>query len=575
VDISGLRLIFSGLVLVLVAADPGVAAATTISSFTPTSGTIGTQVVVNGTGFTGATVVSFHGAAAAKYSVVSDIKITVIVPVSASTGAIAVTSPGGNGTSASSFTMLPGMALQFASGHPFVTTTVYGAGFHPSTAGDLYFDTTDEALFVASSTGTLAGTLRIPVSAQPGLHWITYVERGSNLAAQRAFTVRTEWVKEGFNAFGRGVNPFENTLDTGNASTLTLSWSGDAGGFSNVSPFIVAGSGANVFLGDVLGAIRAYSNTGNLLWTAAVGNDLQRVYPTAFQGNVFFGDSAGNVRGFSQTCRSDGGICTPLWTTNVATQVTAGLAMYKGTLYVPTSDGSVHTLNPATGVQGTPVYGLDTTHGPVTTPLAFDVDGSYYYGAGTYVEYHLTRGVSGVSSFGGTVSPIAVSNGTAYATTSDGLLHKLTYPSWDVTASSAGCSSAPLIVSNMVFAGGCSAIGGYNLTTGALRWNISTESIIGLSEANGVLYACEEHGNIGNIQAYDLVYGSSLWTGGWCNTAPEIANGNVFAALAQLSAYSLSTLAGAPRRAPAIAALRPDYRLKPRHSDFASLPSAE
>jgi hypothetical protein len=88
------------------------AVAPTISSFSPTSGPVGTVVTIMGTDFTGATAVAFNGTAASSFTVNSAASITATVASGSSTGAISVTTPGGTATSSSSFTVtLPDLVV--------------------------------------------------------------------------------------------------------------------------------------------------------------------------------------------------------------------------------------------------------------------------------------------------------------------------------------------------------------------------------------------------------------------------------------------------------------------------------
>jgi uncharacterized repeat protein (TIGR03803 family) len=76
-----------------------------ILSFSPTSGSVGTQVTITGTSFTGAKRVTFGGVRATTFSVDSDTQITATVPTGARTGKIQVSTSGGTATSATNFTV--------------------------------------------------------------------------------------------------------------------------------------------------------------------------------------------------------------------------------------------------------------------------------------------------------------------------------------------------------------------------------------------------------------------------------------------------------------------------------------
>ena len=76
-----------------------------VTSFLPTSGPVGTSVVITGTDLTGATSVTFNGTGATAFTVDLATQITATVPAGATTGKIAVTTPGGTGTSAADFTV--------------------------------------------------------------------------------------------------------------------------------------------------------------------------------------------------------------------------------------------------------------------------------------------------------------------------------------------------------------------------------------------------------------------------------------------------------------------------------------
>lgn len=76
-----------------------------ISGISPSSGTVGTPVTLSGSGFSGATQVSFNGIPAL-FTVVNSGQISTTVPAGATTGSIAVTNLCGTGNTAGNFTVL-------------------------------------------------------------------------------------------------------------------------------------------------------------------------------------------------------------------------------------------------------------------------------------------------------------------------------------------------------------------------------------------------------------------------------------------------------------------------------------
>jgi hypothetical protein len=158
----------SGLIYGLLLPAMADAAAPTITSFSPTSGPIGTSVLVKGTALTTPTAVTIDGTAAT-FTGSTATQLTAKVPATG-TGVISITTAGGTANSAGSFTVTPSAALSPVSGHPNAEVTVTGAGFTPYSSVDVYFDTTDEALAVSNGLGVVSIQIPVPTASQPGTH---------------------------------------------------------------------------------------------------------------------------------------------------------------------------------------------------------------------------------------------------------------------------------------------------------------------------------------------------------------------------------------------------------------------
>ncbi|WP_338868383.1 IPT/TIG domain-containing protein [Myxococcus stipitatus] len=143
----------------------------TITSFTPAAAGEGMRVTLTGTGFTGATTVSFNGTSAIfSLSVESDTSLSASVPTGASTGRLRVYNSRGVGVSGADFTVLPAPRITGfspSSGPVGTVVTLNGSGFTGATKVRLGNTTlavtskSDSQLTVTIPTGTLSGAFSL------------------------------------------------------------------------------------------------------------------------------------------------------------------------------------------------------------------------------------------------------------------------------------------------------------------------------------------------------------------------------------------------------------------------------
>ncbi len=82
------------------------AAAPTITSFSPSSGPVGTLVTINGTNLNNPTALTIGGQSAIVITNTGSVAVAMIMP-GAATGAVSITTPGGTATSSGNFTVTP------------------------------------------------------------------------------------------------------------------------------------------------------------------------------------------------------------------------------------------------------------------------------------------------------------------------------------------------------------------------------------------------------------------------------------------------------------------------------------
>jgi hypothetical protein len=504
--------------------------------------------VIEGKSFTGASSVRIGGTST-RFVVNSAGRITAIVPAAA-TGRVAVTVGGITSTSGTPLTVTPGATVSPTAAHPGQSITVSGAGFTASSSFDVYFDTTDVALAVSNASGVVTATIVVPTSASPTQHWITLNQRSNDMAAATSLSVTTTWAQTGFASDGSNFNPFENTINSSNASQLRAQWIFQA---PNTVPGPIVENSGMVFYGDNTSTIRAIASTGQLVWTASPATSgFGAISPVFIDGLVVFGAPNNNhVFAYKAACGSHGAACTPAWTAALPANVSASLTIFGGQIIVPASNGNIYPLNPANGAVGTPFFAANDTSGAVTTPVVFDAGGLFLYGD--------TNGYQETAPSGTTISA-----------TASGVLGGLWFGDDSILVQSGGAAGGPdgttyggaSCLSNLATAYGylyasCGGLAAYSLYSSAAIWSFGS-SASALTVANGVVYACSN----GTVVALDAMTGGLLFTGGFCNGTPIVVNGTLYVPERGVAAYSINGQVPAMVRArPRASQLKPDARL--------------
>jgi IPT/TIG domain-containing protein len=185
--VAVLSTLFVGLIGVTAAqaADP------TITSFTPTSGPVGTTVTITGTNFNNPVVtdVEFDNRNAGSFTVVNDTTITATVPNNATDGPIQVTNADNTATSSTDFDVTPAPAPTITSFTPTVgpigtSVVITGTNFTGATA--VRFNQVSATYTVNSSTQI---TATVPTGATTGP--ISVTTPGGTATSATNFTVRT------------------------------------------------------------------------------------------------------------------------------------------------------------------------------------------------------------------------------------------------------------------------------------------------------------------------------------------------------------------------------------------------
>ncbi len=303
-------------------------AAPVITTFSPTSGPVGTKVIIHGSGFSpGPVSVTFNGVNAPNPKVNgAGTAITVAVPAFATTGPIAVyTSDGAGFESSAPFTVTFGATRSPAA---------LWAGQKMRISGSAYPSYTD-VTFSIGGTVPLGGTatdangnfsvLRTIPQLHPSktLMMVITCPTANCATVYLPFSLFGDWAQERFDATQSGRSNVEWLIKTGNAAGLHRKYS--FGGATVFTTNLVE-MGGRVYVGQ------GYNNWGEVLSRTISGSSALAHYVTArypagiaVAGGVLYAVTWETLYAFDAKAVNNcsgpwsNRDCTPLWTANLGT----------------------------------------------------------------------------------------------------------------------------------------------------------------------------------------------------------------------------------------------------------------
>ena len=400
-----------------------VAAPPSIGSLTPAVGPVtgGTSVTIAGTGFTGATAVTFGGTPAASFSVGSDTSISATAPAHAA-GAVDVTV-----TTATSGTVTKSNAFTYLSPAPVANavsaTVAYGSTNNPITLNITGGAATSVAVGTQAThgTATASGTsiTYTPTTSYYGADSFTYTATnpgGTSAPATVTVTVAnppapTAGDKNGVAVAYGTATPIDLASSiTGVHSSIAVA-SGPAHGTTSVSGDVVTYTPA-----------AGYHGADSFTYTATGPGGTS----SAATVSLTVGTPAAPVAAAKSGVAVGYGTATPIDLASSITGVHSSLAVASGPAHGTTSvSGDIVTYTPVAGYYGADSFTYTAT-GPGGTSSAATVSLTVGTPAapvaadksGVAVAYSTATAIDLASSITGVHSSITVASGPAHGTTS-------------------------------------------------------------------------------------------------------------------------------------------------------------
>jgi outer membrane protein assembly factor BamB len=301
----------------------------------------------------------------------------------------------------------PSITLSPRVGPPTTKVDVSGTGYGANAVVDIYFDTTDLCLVIATGSGDISCRIKVPKEAQPHAHWISAIQRGTNTGAQKPFTVRTNWAQfHGRDARHTGFNSFENTITTANVSQLDILWRAPTAASGTATTPAVAGG--NVYIGGLDGNLYAFTATTGATvpgFPKPLGGVVDYSSPALGGGNIYVGTTDGKLYAFKAVT----GATVPGFPVTLG-GVSGSPALYNGnvyvsTVYVGTAQARIRAFNAATGA---PLPNFPLSRGVTTNVSA--ANGRIYAGIGG--DFYAFDAVTGAAVPGYPTNTLGAINST-------------------------------------------------------------------------------------------------------------------------------------------------------------------
>lgn len=445
------------------------------------------------------------------------------------------------------------------SGTPKSKVTVKGSGFGSAEQVVIDFDATQVGSATTSS-GAFQTKVIVPATAQPGVHTISAHGLSSGLTASAPFIVRTTWEGMGYLPQGGRFNPYENTVNAGNAAQLALDWS-----LSTASA--VASSPAEVhniiYEATSAGTLYAVTDaTGGIVWNVSIGSTTTSS-PEVEDQIIYIGADDGLLRALSATAGAllwSGATGGAIDSAPVDAENLSGTV--KAMMIVGSTDGKLYAFDSfgcGTGVTSCSPLWAGITGGAIHSSPAVS-GGVVYVGSDDGKLYAFNvNGCGGLScaptwtaATGAAIrSYPAVANGVVYVSSTDGKLYAFKAggcgsatcaPIW-VSAINGALHSSPAVANGVVYvgsddgklyafkAGGCGAAACAPVWTGATGGALHSSPAV----ANGVIYVGSDDGKLYAFKVGCASGGGScspIWSaslGGPVESSPAMANGSVYA----------------------------------------------